>query len=85
METPTFLEWMSDKFLDDGFLVKISISKNSDCIFHVILPEFPHYQTSRAIPDNMRPLEMGALYFDLSTSIRRLERYAESKTRRMAP
>lgn len=84
METSIFLEWMSDKFLEDGFIVKISISKDEQAIFHVIIPEYPHYQTSRAIPENVRPIEMGAMYFDIATSIRKLERYADEKSRRMA-
>lgn len=84
MDTQNFLEWMADKFIDDGFFVRISVSNDYNINFHVTLPDYPSYQTTRTIPDNMSPIEMGSLYFDISTSIRRLERYAENRHQRMA-
>ncbi len=84
MDTQNFLEWMSDKFLCDGFYVRISVNRDALINFHVILPDYPSYQITRTIPDNMTPSEMGELYFDIATSIRRLERYAESRQQRMA-
>lgn len=84
METQNFIEWMSDKFLHDGFFVKISFTRSNDLIFSLILPDFPNYQASRAIPDDMTHREMLSLYFDIATSIRKLERHAENRQQKMA-
>lgn len=81
METVDFTDAMVAKFMEDGFGVEIRPSNDSGIIFGVILPYYPFKQINRFIAEDLRPNEMALIFWDLSRSIRRLER---NETRRMA-
>lgn len=84
METQSFLEWMVEAFMNDGFGVEMKSSNDDGIVFSVILPVYPFHQVSRFFPFDCRPSEAALIYWDLSNSIRRKERYAESRHKRMA-
>lgn len=75
----TFVERIADIFILDGFFVNIKSSDDDGIVFQVVMPESPYYQVSKFIPFNCRPSEAALIYWDLSKSIRRKERYAESR------
>ena len=81
METVDFVDAMVAKFMEDSFGVEIKPSEDDGIIFTVILPYYPFKQISRYISEDLTPNEMALVYWDLSRSIRRLER---NDIRRMA-
>lgn len=82
-ETIDFLDYMVDVFMTDGFGVEMNQSNDDGIILRVVIPQYPYYQVSRFFPFNCRPSEAALIYWDLSNSIRRKERYADSRQKRM--
>lgn len=83
MKTQNFFEWMVDHFTNDGFDVFISYKLMTLVVsIKTTLP--PYYQVSRDFPFGSDLRDVIKIYWDLSTSIRRKERYAESRQQRMA-
>lgn len=74
MQTADFIDAMVAKLMEDGFGVEIRPSKDDGIIFGVILPYYPFKQINRFIANDLRPNEMALIFWDLSRSIRRLER-----------